>query len=246
MLAGTASADPDRPAKVTIELTDFQLSFPAGAVSMEDVVIPLIAKQADVDACLDRKSARVLASGIAVMTVNRRGTIVGVDAVGDFNAAAMACLRKYRGVRIGVAVGGAFSLRVTVDAVEEPEKEYVGITRYPPHQKHGIGGARPVEVEVAIPTQPTTARADVDRLIKASSRLFLACFQRELNRNPKIASGGKLVVRFTIGADGRVTRVVVTRAFDGAVDACVTRVILGLTFPRGAAVVTYPFVFQKN
>jgi hypothetical protein len=112
----------------------------------------------------------------------------------------------------------------------------------------GCGGAPPVEIAPP-PTKlddspPTITPGEVDRVIRQRAGIFRTCYQKEVNRVPTLA--GTLVMKFTIGADGRVKTV---RASGGDlkndyVTQCMVTNIGALQFPaKGGAVVTYPFVF---
>ena len=86
-------------------------------------------------------------------------------------------------------------------------------------------------------------------MVKRSAGLFRACYQMELNRSPGI--GGKLVLKFKIGADGTVLSASSTAGSTLANDAvrdCVERNLRRLKFPpKGdVATVTYPFLFSPG
>jgi hypothetical protein len=93
------------------------------------------------------------------------------------------------------------------------------------------------------------SRDEIDRVVKARQGLIRACYQRELNKVRGLA--GKLVVGFTIGADGTVK----SARIDGGksslrnaeVEGCVKRQIMKLKFPaKGGGVVNYPFIFSQG
>ena len=73
-----------------------------------------------------------------------------------------------------------------------------------------------------------------------------SCYEMELRLNPQLT--GKVSIRFTIGADGRITDVEIINSTLGSteVENCITRRIRRWEFPppeEGEVVVTYPFVF---
>ncbi|TMQ09974.1 MAG: AgmX/PglI C-terminal domain-containing protein [Deltaproteobacteria bacterium] len=115
-------------------------------------------------------------------------------------------------------------------------------------------GPRTIQVAFAEPSGDfggLTAE-EIDRVVKASRGLFRACYQKELNHTPGI--GGKLVVHFRIGGDGRVQSANTATAsgttlHNDAVEQCVKRNInTMLYFPAkgGIANVNYPFVFTQG
>ncbi|HLL20923.1 MAG TPA: AgmX/PglI C-terminal domain-containing protein [Kofleriaceae bacterium] len=117
----------------------------------------------------------------------------------------------------------------------------------------GCKGTGPKEVKVAIASGTGDfggyTEDEINRVVKARSGVFRACYQKELNRSPGI--GGKLVMRFKIGADGAVQ----TAANAGgsslsndAVEQCVKSNVMRLKFPPKGAIanVTYPFVFSQG
>ncbi len=74
------------------------------------------------------------------------------------------------------------------------------------------------------------------------------CYRKALERNPTLA--GKIVVRLTVGADGKVKAAVITEntLSDAGVEKCLIELVRGLVFPAnpggGEVVVSYPFIFQ--
>jgi outer membrane biosynthesis protein TonB len=93
------------------------------------------------------------------------------------------------------------------------------------------------------------SKEEIERVILARKGLIRACYQRELNRTRDL--GGKLVVNFRIGADGKVQSVRVlgdkSSLRHPKVESCVTRQIAQLKFPaKGGGVVNYPFIFSQG
>ena len=87
----------------------------------------------------------------------------------------------------------------------------------------------------------------INRVMRAHAGVFRACYQKELNRDPKLA--GKVVMRFTINPDGATTNValVTTTLKSPAVETCLARQIERLKFPaKTLANVTYPFLFGQG
>jgi len=89
----------------------------------------------------------------------------------------------------------------------------------------------------------------IAREIRRRMGAIRACYERELKRNPQL--GGKIVVRFVIGANGAVTEAEVesNSMQDDAVAECIVMNIKRFRFaaPEGGSVeVSYPFVFQPS
>ena len=91
------------------------------------------------------------------------------------------------------------------------------------------------------------SREEIDKVIRARSGVFKACYQKELNRTRDL--GGKMTVGFTIAADGTVksTRVENSSLNNSEVESCIKSNIARLKFPaKGGAIVTYPFIFSQG
>ena len=88
----------------------------------------------------------------------------------------------------------------------------------------------------------------IARVMRRSASQFRTCYERALTKSPTLE--GKLVVAFTIGADGSVTSAKAQEGFDQEVDSCVVGRIQRLRFPEpsggGIVTVTYPFVFSPG
>jgi hypothetical protein len=114
-------------------------------------------------------------------------------------------------------------------------------------------GAGPKEVQVNVGEMTGDpggyTEDEINRVVKRSAGMFRACYQKELNRSPGI--GGKVVVKFKIGADGAVITASPTGGTsmnNEAVKDCVARNVNRLKFPPKGAVanVTYPFLFSPG
>jgi hypothetical protein len=114
-------------------------------------------------------------------------------------------------------------------------------------------GAAPKEVKVTIANPSGDfggyTEDEINRVVKARAGIFRACYQRELNRSPGI--GGKLVIRFKIGANGKVASAAKaggSSLSNSAVEACVKSNVMRLQFPPKGAIanVIYPFVFTQG
>ena len=110
---------------------------------------------------------------------------------------------------------------------------------------------------VVIPTHRPMVRKDHSDLVyltrEAKFNAVLAdikdCYERELKRNPKLA--GKIVVRFTIDEEGRVTGAAIEDNTLGekAVAACIISRFERFRFPKpdgGAVTAAYPFIFAPS
>ena len=113
-----------------------------------------------------------------------------------------------------------------------------------------VGGkGHSARVSAAAPVvQGSLDKALIQRVIRAHGTRFRRVFQHALRANPKLA--GKVVLRLTIGPDGRVTDAKVTSATltDEAFTKALLRVARTMRFPApaggGVVVVSYPLVFS--
>jgi len=104
-----------------------------------------------------------------------------------------------------------------------------------------------------LPGQPQTrgalAKEIIQRIVRANLSQLRLCYEREWRRQPTLA--GRVVVRFTIGPDGRVLSSDVQSSTLGNADVetCVVKQVGRLAFPppkdRGNVMVVYPFVFSR-
>jgi hypothetical protein len=125
---------------------------------------------------------------------------------------------------------------------------------------HGTGygpggrGAPPPAPSSAVPTvsigDPTGPSQSLDpaiirRLIRRNIAKIQYCYEKELVATPGLE--GRVNVRFSVGADGKVTQS--TGSGMPPVDACVAGVIAAIEFPKptggGVVMVNYPFIFQE-
>jgi hypothetical protein len=91
-------------------------------------------------------------------------------------------------------------------------------------------------------------RSFIDEVIKRHLNGIRYCYQRELQKNPTLA--GKVVQRFAIGRDGRVTGAYTKASSLGSrvVEECIENRIWRIRFPEahGQVIVTYPFIFSSD
>jgi hypothetical protein len=107
----------------------------------------------------------------------------------------------------------------------------------------------PVAILCAL-AAPAAAYPDFSPLrreIRAHTRQFRTCYERALQKDPKLE--GRVVAVFVIGGTGAVIES--TASGLPGVDACVARVMSKLKFMRvprskGTIKVNYPFVFQPR
>ncbi len=90
----------------------------------------------------------------------------------------------------------------------------------------------------------------IARIIKKHYSQIRYCYQKELNKNPKLY--GKITIKFTISGRGTVSSsaVAVTTMKNMQVESCVAKTIKRIIFPQpkggGIVVVTYPFIFKAE
>lgn len=87
----------------------------------------------------------------------------------------------------------------------------------------------------------------IAKVVKSRLTAVKECYERELKRNPQLA--GKVVIRFTIEDDGRVSNVAVEEQTlgDPNVGSCIVSRFERFRFPKpdgGAVTVSYPFIFS--
>jgi TonB family protein len=113
----------------------------------------------------------------------------------------------------------------------------------------GVGERRtsrapPLDVPVGLTTK------EVGAIVKAHMKEIRACYERELAHDATLT--GKVSVRWSVGARGRVSDAEVTASelHNGAAETCVLNAVRALSFPdpkNGAIIaVTYPFVFKPE
>ena len=89
----------------------------------------------------------------------------------------------------------------------------------------------------------------IDAVIRKNMNQIRYCYQRELTKNPGLK--GKIIVKFTIAADGSVSRASIKTSSMGnsAVESCITGRFKRFKFPQpkggGVVIVSYPFIFSS-
>jgi hypothetical protein len=88
----------------------------------------------------------------------------------------------------------------------------------------------------------------IQRIVRQNFGRFRLCYESGLRTSPSLQ--GRVVVRFVIGSDGRVSNVGGGGDLpDSGVVSCVTRAFYGLSFPQpdgGIVTVSYPIVFTPG
>ncbi len=89
----------------------------------------------------------------------------------------------------------------------------------------------------------------IQRVIRRNVAAVRFCYERALVKNPKLS--GKAVVRFVIGASGKVTAAEIRDSSlkAPAVEGCILKRVRSWRFPQpagGAVRVAYPFVFKAK
>lgn len=89
---------------------------------------------------------------------------------------------------------------------------------------------------------------DIHKVIAARQGELEACFRDQLDRDPGLAAGGKVIVEFRIKLDGRTTRVRIGRKStlrQVPLERCLLKVFRALQFPprEDPAEVSFPLIF---
>ena len=99
------------------------------------------------------------------------------------------------------------------------------------------------------PARADRAAADVDQTIRKHAGKLQACYRRELDRDPSLKSGGKVVVKFAIGKDGTTSRVRIdprSTLRRDRLSSCIVGVFRSMKFGNDGteATVNYPLLFS--
>ena len=90
----------------------------------------------------------------------------------------------------------------------------------------------------------------IDRIVKQHLAQIRYCYQKELNKNPKLF--GKIVVKFVIAKDGSVSSATTKSSTmkNPIVEKCVNSRFMRMRFPSpkggGIVIVSYPFIFNSG
>lgn len=100
----------------------------------------------------------------------------------------------------------------------------------------------------AIATLDDASDSGVAQAVRRSAGAIRGCYERALKVNPDVE--GKVVVRFTVGEDGRVTEAVIGSDTTGApsIGECIRTRALRWRFDatNGNRTYTYPFIFKRS
>ena len=112
----------------------------------------------------------------------------------------------------------------------------------------GADGADPAGPGTAKPKGPKDKDV-VAKVVREHMPEVKTCYERELPERPELK--GRVVVKFTIGTDGKVIASALEQSTLGVPRAenCIVQAIKGWDFPRpadGEAEVSYPFVFAPR
>ncbi|MBW1811051.1 MAG: TonB family protein, partial [Deltaproteobacteria bacterium] len=121
--------------------------------------------------------------------------------------------------------------------------------------KGGLAGARPIgkvlfkSPKKKIKVVGKLSREAIRKVIRKHIKQIQYCYEKELLKKPNLS--GKFVVQFTIGVNGKVSKVKIKSSTLNSpqVEACVARSIKRWVFPKpkgGSVKVTYPFIFNSK
>jgi hypothetical protein len=116
----------------------------------------------------------------------------------------------------------------------------------------GFGGRGTAVPTVRQAKATVTGALDKDivrRIVRAHINEVRYCYNQGLARDPSL--GGRVAIKFTINADGKVPAAVVreTTLKDAAVGNCIAQAVRRWTFPKpkdGSVIVDYPFVLEAG
>ncbi|MCB9550643.1 MAG: TonB family protein [Myxococcales bacterium] len=98
--------------------------------------------------------------------------------------------------------------------------------------------------------QGSLDRAIIQRVVRRHNAQVRYCYEKALNKNPALK--GKVVLKWTIDAEGKVAAVSVSESTlkDAETEACLTQTVKRWQFPKpaggGVVVVNYPFNFSPG
>lgn len=116
------------------------------------------------------------------------------------------------------------------------------------------GGSSPVPHRAGgeDPADERLRRSRLSQTVEGRKPVLIACYERALALEPPDSDlGGKLVVNFSVDADGAVTDIAIDPSASSiahtSFEACVVRELAGIRFPGSgrAQLVRYPFLFNN-
>ncbi|MCA9592323.1 MAG: energy transducer TonB [Myxococcales bacterium] len=136
-----------------------------------------------------------------------------------------------------------------IDRLRQNTALLEALAKAPPDGSGVAGGAFVSSKDRTNPLTPTSLPPkDVQKVVRTNLHKIKSCYESALKKTPALE--GRIIVRFVIGLDGRVSSA--TRDKGGVspeVDACVLRAFKGMRFPKpkaGVVVVRYPVVFKSS
>ncbi len=193
--------------------------------------------------------------------VSSGGSLIDTLADGAGSTSIDDAFRNSTGIETGVAGAEKSGLRSSGSSAANGKGTSVGIGDL--KGTKGVGKAnqgvdtgkskeRKVKVRVKLKGRQKvvgTGKLDggsISSSIKRRRGAITQCYERYIKKNPK--ASGKVIVGFTIGTAGRVTKSkAVKDSVGGGVGSCVARVVKGIRFKRpkgGEVVVKKTFVFE--
>jgi TonB family protein len=122
-----------------------------------------------------------------------------------------------------------------IPEIEEPEEAPAEVVEVPEKKK---AAGKMGELD----------QGQIKKVIKKDLGRIKYCYERELAPSPTLS--GKVVVKFTIGTSGKVTKASIASSSLGnkKVESCVVNIVKKMKFPKpkgGKVVVSYPFIFTR-
>src|SRR5262249_44867015 len=103
----------------------------------------------------------------------------------------------------------------------------------------------PVGKKVPAPAKQSAYSHAIRSTMRAGAGSFRSCYERLLARNPRLSA--KVIVKFTIGADGHVTDADVRGSATPELKRCIKAAMKRIVFPptHEPVKVVYPLLFRK-
>jgi hypothetical protein len=216
-----------------VRFTDVTYAFGDAKLDAKATDQALTAQVAPAMKCLDARRRPKVPAGVGVLfaRINARGKVTKVEVGGLGDARDEACIASAlrKAAFPATTKGGAITGRVAVDSWT-PTNALKAVASF--DEPSAVGPDRDAVVKVVM----TRAKA------------IQKCYERALEADPMVAAGGKLVVRLTIAADGKLTAHLVTKAFTPSIDDCVVKQVRTLRYPKSdkGGTVMLPIVFKTS
>lgn len=192
--------------------------------------------------------------------VAENGSIVDSLSEGAGRTSMDEAFANSQGVTSGTLGAEKSGLRTTGSSGADGKGSSVGIgdlkgTKGARAAEKGVGTGEKAEKKVRVSLKYEkervigTGKLDagaISKVIRRRQSAISRCYEREIKKNP--SASGKVVVTFTIGTAGRVTKSAATNdSVGGGVGNCVANEIQRMRFPRpdgGEVIVNKTFVFE--